>query len=166
MNQHEATVVNLAREYNVSVNFLLRYGVGYFFDSPPTGWDNFRIDMLKKYEPEVVVFIPTQLYEGGPWFRKNEMQSLPATSDALLSGNPDKVLIMEDNPKYREVIDHQTVYPAFMDANGTFLQLIGVETEGGNKLLFGDRGHLSPDGSARLEEYFREHVFKDLNCTK
>ena len=217
MAGHEATVVNLAREYNVSVNFLLRMGRAYFFDSPPTGWDNFRIDMLKKYEPKVVVFMPTQLYEG-----KNEMESLPVTFDALLSGNPDKVLIMgdhplvggfplykktkdviiegiqlgslssweelnrikpdslekklaneallakaiEDNPKYREVIDHQTVYPAFMDANGTFLQLIGVETEGGNKLLFGDRGHLSPDGSARLEEYFREHVFKDLNCTK
>ena len=73
---------------------------------------------------------------------------------------------INDTPKYRDVLDFQTIYPAFMDANNTFIQLIGVETEGSNRLLFRDDNHVNQDGSNRLTEYFREHIFKDLNCTK
>ena len=232
MASHRWTMGDLAREYDVSVMFLLKPACArlpceeasfqrYSFESPPTLWDTYRTDKLKEYRPERVVFLPTQLYEDG-----EELESLPLTFDALLSGDPEKVLIMGDNPffklfgrdipggkwfereirsaiqegrmtgwedlnriepvqfqerlmneervakaindtpKYRDVLDFQTIYPAFMDANNTFIQLIGVETEGGNRLLFRDGTHLSQDGSNRLTEYFREHIFKDLNCTK
>ena len=71
---------------------------------------------------------------------------------------------IESNPKYNGTIQFESTYPAFVNEDNTFVQVIGAETEGGNRLLYGDWHHLGADGSERLREYFREHIFRDLNC--
>ena len=65
---------------------------------------------------------------------------------------------------YNGTLQFRSTYPAFMDANNEFVQVVGAETEGGNVNLYHDCGHLSVAGSMRLKEYFREHVFRDLVC--
>ena len=224
MGAHKFNFANLAREYDVTFMTLHKSGTDYRFESPPTDWDTIRIEILEKLQPKRVVFQPTDLFRSP--YESYELDNLNVTFDALLSGNPEKVVVLgdnphfslfgrkptadvfrkmivsaikegrltewaelnqikpspdfeqgvrneavvakaiEDNPKYNKVMQFQTIYPAFMDANNTFIQLIGVETEGGNKMLYADASHVSPWGSARLTEYFREHIFKDLNCTK
>jgi len=71
---------------------------------------------------------------------------------------------LDSNPKYNGTFQFESTYPAFMDQNNTFVQVIGAETEGGNRLIYFDRTHLTRDGSERLREYFREHIFRDLKC--
>ena len=71
---------------------------------------------------------------------------------------------IESNPKYNGTIQFESTYPAFMNENNTFVQVVGVETEGGNRMTYVDQTHLSADGSERLREYFREHIFGDLDC--
>ena len=51
-----------------------------------------------------------------------------------------------------------------MNENNTFVQVVGVETEGGNRMTYADESHLNADGSERLREYFRERIFGDLDC--
>merc|ERR1711977_274340 len=224
MDQHRETIAGLAEEYGVSLLFLTKGGANYKFEDPPKSWDIYRIDMLEKYRPKRVAFIPTEPYRKIKDGSGLEIDEIDVTLDALMSSDPEKVLVMgdnpsfaffgeeltadvfkpkvisavqegrlkdwkelseirpiehreklgkeakvakaiEDNPKYRKVVEFHSTYPAFMDANNTFIQLIGVETEGGNKMLFKDNNHVNQDGSNRLREYFREHLFKDLNCT-
>jgi len=71
---------------------------------------------------------------------------------------------LDSNPKYNGTFQFESTYPAFMDQNNTFVQVIGAETEGGNRLIYHDYTHLTRDGSERLREYFREHIFRDLKC--
>ena len=98
------------------------------------------------------------------WSKLSEIR--PMDHEERLENEAKVAKAIEDNPKYRDIFEFHATYPAFMDANNTFIQLIGVETEGSNRLLFRDNNHVNQDGSNRLREYFREHVFKDLNCTK
>ena len=71
---------------------------------------------------------------------------------------------LDSNPKYNGTFQFESTYPAFMDQSNTFVQVIGAETEGGNRLIYSDYSHLTRDGSERLREYFREHIFRDLKC--
>ena len=71
---------------------------------------------------------------------------------------------IESNPKYNGTIQFESTYRAFMDENETFVQFVGAETEGGNRLIYTDTTHLTRDGSERLREFFRDHIFGDLDC--
>ena len=71
---------------------------------------------------------------------------------------------IESNPKYNGTIQFESTYRAFMNENETFVQVVGAETEGGNRLLYTDPSHLTLDGSERLREFFRDHIFGDLDC--
>jgi len=88
----------------------------------------------------------------------------PAMFDRLLRTEDQLRKAIDSNPKYNGTIQFESTYRAFMNENNTFVQLVGAETEGGNRLLYTDRHHLSTDGSERLREYFREHIFMDLDC--
>ena len=248
MRQHIQTIYSLAKEYDVSFIWLIKPGnfeKNALFSSPLSAWDKQRIKILKQWEPRRVIY---QVRLGGypyhhefghrgvPSNEKEEQEAVnlfKPTSDALMSGNPEKVLWVGDNPKFgdlckwisdsqntlstdhlsdghslgeniqeaiqegrissldflstveqrrRETFHHiertlnkletfyngtfqfRSTYPAFMDANNEFVQVVGAETEGGNVNLYHDCGHLSVAGSMRLKEYFRYHVFKDLVC--
>ena len=71
---------------------------------------------------------------------------------------------IESNPKYNGTIQFESTYRAFMNENETFVQFVGAETEGGNRLIYTDPTHLTSDGSERLREFFRDHIFGDLDC--
>ena len=71
---------------------------------------------------------------------------------------------IDTNPKYNTTVQFESTYPAFMDENNTYVQVVGAETKGGNRMIYIDYGHLNVAGSERLTEYFREHIFSDLKC--
>merc|ERR1719305_1519867 len=71
---------------------------------------------------------------------------------------------IDTNPKYNTTVQFESTYPAFMDENNTYVQVVGAETKGGNRMIYTDFSHLNPDGSKRLTEYFREYIFSDLKC--
>ena len=71
---------------------------------------------------------------------------------------------VDTNPKYNTTVQFESTYPAFMDENNTYVQVIGAETKGGNRMIYLDSSHLNVHGAERLTEYFREHVFSDLKC--
>ena len=71
---------------------------------------------------------------------------------------------IDTNPKYNTTVQFESTYPAFMDENNTYVQVVGAETKGGNRMIYIDYGHLNVAGSERLTEYFREHIFSDLEC--
>ena len=227
LGHHALTIASLAKEYNVSFQWLQRDAGGDLFGGagactpnpdPPTAWDEQRIRILEQWKPKRVVFAtvrPQCLLENN------------ATLDALMSGDPEKVLIMGDNPaldyeslpfklesqnhgllqqlaqviqagnvgsldflsaikplnfdeflsnedqlreaidtnpKYNTTVQFESTYPAFMDENNTYVQVVGAETKGGNRMIYLDNSHLNPDGSKRLTEYFREYIFSDLKC--
>ena len=101
MYHHSLTIASLAKEYDVSYLWLVRPGSGDLFGGcvgdcrncvggPPTPWDEQRIRILKQWEPKRVIFgnnRPQCLLENN------------STFDALMSGAPEKVLIMGDNPR-------------------------------------------------------------------
>merc|ERR1719305_1289922 len=227
LGHHALTIASLAKEYNVSFQWLQRDAGGDLFGGagactpnpdPPTAWDEQRIRILEQWKPKKVIFA-TQRPQ---WLLENN-----ATLDALMSGDPEKVLIMGDNPtldlksfpfkleqqnyglvqqlaqviqawgvesldflstikpldfdeflsdedqlreaidtnpKYNTTIQFESTYPAFMDENNTYVQVVGAETKGGNRMIYIDYRHLNVDGSERLTEYFREHIFSDLKC--
>lgn len=236
MRQHFQTIYSLAKEYDVSFIWLIKPGnlvTNALFSSPPSAWDLQRIKILKQWEPRRVIYqarfgvnsvIGADLLEG---VEIEGVDLFKPTSDALMSGNPQKVLWVGDNPEldlcnrkvnsqqifrhwdklgkttqeavqegrissldflstvkhykretfyniertlnkletfYNGTLQFRSTYPAFMDANNEFVQVVGAETEGGNVNLYHDCGHLSVAGSMRLKEYFREHVFRDLVC--
>ena len=236
MRQHFQTIYSLAKEYDVSFIWLIKPGnlvTNALFSSPPSAWDLQRIKILKQWEPRRVIYqarfgvnsvIGADLLEG---IEIEGVDLFKPTSDALMSGNPQKVLWVGDNPEldlcnrkvnsqqifrhwdklgkttqeavqegrissldflstvkhykretfyniertlnkletfYNGTLQFRSTYPAFMDANNEFVQVVGAETEGGNVNLYHDCGHLSVAGSMRLKEYFREHVFRDLVC--
>ena len=236
MRQHFQTIYSLAKEYDVSFIWLIKPGnlvTNALFSSPPSAWDLQRIKILKQWEPRRVIYqarfgvnsvIGADLLEG---VEIEGVDLFKPTSDALMSGNPQKVLWVGDNPEldlcnrkvnsqqifrhwdklgkttqeavqegrissldflstvkhykretfyniertlnkletfYNGTLQFRSTYPAFMDANNEFVQVVGAETEGGNVNLYHDCHHLSVAGSMRLKEYFREHVFRDLVC--
>ena len=227
LGHHALTIASLAKEYNVSFQWLQRDAGGDLFGGagactpnpdPPTAWDEQRIRILEQWKPKRVVFAtlrPQCLLENN------------ATLDALMSGDPEKVLIMGDNPaldyeslpfklesqnhgllqqlaqviqagnvgsldflsaikplnfdeflsnedqlreaidtnpKYNTTVQFESTYPAFMDENNTYVQVVGAETKGGNRMIYLDNSHLNVYGAERLTEYFREYIFSDLKC--
>ncbi|UPR02056.1 acyltransferase [Chloropicon primus] len=221
LGHHILTIASLAKEYDVSYLWLKRPGRGDLFGGcgstpdPPSPWDEQRIRILKQWKPKRVIFATHRPYC---------LLANNSTLDGLMSGAPEKVLIMgdnplldygsfpfkirqklqkellnaikvgdvssldflstikpkkfddflrtedglrkaiESNPKYNGTIQFESTYPAFMDQNNAFVQVVGAETEGGNRMTYADLSHLSADGSERLREYFREHIFGDLDC--
>jgi len=229
LNHHALTIASLAKEYNVSFQWLQSDGYGDLFGGfgkackgnpyPPTPWDEQRIRILEQWKPKRVIFATNR--------PQCLLKYYNATLDALMSGDPEKVLIVGDNPtldyesfpfkleqqnyglvqqlaqvvqsgdvksldflstikpldfadflstedqlreaidtnpKYNTTVQFESTYPAFMDENNTYVQVVGAETKGGNRMIYIDDGHLNVDGSERLTEYFREHIFSDLKC--
>ena len=227
LGHHALTIASLAKEYNVSFQWLQRDAGGDLFGGagactpnpdPPTAWDEQRIRILEQWKPKKVI-LATQ--------RPQCLLENNVTLDALMSGHPEKVLIVGDNPaldlnsfpfklerqvnglvqqlaqavqagnvesldflstikpldfadflstedelreaidtnpKYNTTVQFESTYPAFMDENNTYVQVVGAETKGGNRMIYIDYGHLNVAGSERLTEYFREHIFSDLKC--
>ena len=229
LNHHALTIASLAKEYNVSFQWLQSNGYGDLFGGfgkackgnpyPPTPWDEQRIRILEQWKPKSVIFATNR--------PQCLLKYYNATLDALMSGDPEKVLIVGDNPtldyesfpfkleqqnyglvqqlaqvvqsgdvksldflstikpldfadflstedelreaidtnpKYNTTVQFESTYPAFMDENNTYVQVVGAETKGGNRMIYIDYGHLNVAGSERLTEYFREHIFSDLKC--
>ncbi len=72
--------------------------------------------------------------------------------------------LIANETKYSDRIRLRPIKQAFMDENNTFVQVLGAETKGGNRLLFKDADHLSREGSLRLKNYFRDNIFERLQC--
>jgi peptidoglycan/LPS O-acetylase OafA/YrhL len=92
MNMHKHTLAKLAKEYNVTILWLGRPGRT-FFNEPLNDWDKQRIRILEDVQPKRVVF---QFFNQGT---VDDPQKYTASFDALAAGNPEKVLIVGDNPK-------------------------------------------------------------------
>ena len=88
----------------------------------------------------------------------------PLDFDEFLSNEDQLREAIDTNPKYNTTVQFESTYPAFMDENNTYVQVVGAETKGGNRMIYTDFSHLNPDGSKRLTEYFREYIFSDLKC--
>ena len=88
----------------------------------------------------------------------------PVRFDDLLRNEDRLRKGIESNPKYNGTIQFESTYRAFMNENDTFVQVVGAETEGGNRLIYTDASHLTLDGSERLRDFFRDHIFGDLDC--
>ena len=88
----------------------------------------------------------------------------PLDFDEFLSNEDQLREAIDTNPKYNTTIQFESTYPAFMNENNTYVQVVGAETEGGNRMIYLDNSHLNVDGAERLTEYFREHIFSDLKC--
>ena len=122
----------------------------------PTSQNWWMIDLMDKFQEAI---------------QTGDVESLdflsaikPLDFDEFLSNEDQLREAIDTNPKYNTTVQFESTYPAFMDENNTYVQVVGAETKGGNRMIYIDYGHLNAAGSERLTEYFREHIFSDLKC--
>ena len=132
-------------------------------------------------DPEKVLIVgdnPTLDYESFPFKLERQVNGLmQQLAQAVQAGNVESLdflstikpldfadfLSTEDqlreaidtNPKYNTTVQFESTYPAFMDENNTYVQVVGAETKGGNRMIYIDHSHFNVDGAKRLTECLR-----------